>query len=427
MQAFVDRHRSRVPMALIPTASDGAEADAPPLPYRWAMLGGVWLLYFSFGMTVASVAPLVQVIETDLGISHASMGLILGAWPLIYIASSAPCGVLLDRFGPRRMLFLALLIVALSTALRGLSTSPVELFLSVLVFGIGGPLVSAGAPKVISLWFTGKDRGLAVGIYYTGNALGGAAALSLTNSVMMPLFGNDWHMVFLANACFILGAGFVWLFISAHADSREMERKLAAEEKPPFFEVFFELIRDPFVRTVLIMAVFILGFNHGLNNWMPTILQGYGMDAKSAGYWASLPTYVGIFSALIIPRLATKERRFAILAVVMVAAAATTLLIYSGTMPWLGIGLVFQGMCRSALTAIAILILMDMGQGRSKHVGAASGLYFSAGEIGGALGPMSIGIVADRTGNFDAPLMMMLGVSVILMILLARLRFLSRR
>lgn len=413
-------------MALIPTASDGADADAPPLPYRWTMLGGVWLLYFSFGMTMASVAPLVQIIETDLDISHSAMGLVLGAWPLIYIAASAPCGALLDRFGPRRMLFLGLLVVAASAALRGLSNSPVELFFSVLVFGIGGPLISAGAPKVISLWFSGKDRGFAVGIYYTGNALGGVTALSLTNSVMMPYFDNDWHAVFLTYAAFVVCAAFVWLVISSHADSREMERKLAAEHKPPFMEVFFELIRDPFVRTILIMAVFILAFNHGLNNWMPTILQSYGMDAKSAGYWASLPTFVGIFSALIIPRLATKERRFAILAAVMLAAAATTLLIYSGTMPWLGLGLIFQGMCRSALTAIAILILMDMGQGRSKHVGAASGLYFSAGEIGGALGPMSIGLLADTTGDFDAPLLMMFGVSIILMILLARLRFLSR-
>lgn len=414
-------------MALMPTTSAGEEADVPPLPYRWAMLGGVWLLYFSFGMTVASVAPLVQIIEADLGINHATMGLVLGAWPLIYIASSAPCGALLDRFGPRRMLFLGLLVVALSTALRGLSNSPVELFFSVLVFGIGGPLISAGAPKVISLWFSGKDRGLAVGIYYTGNALGGVAALSLTNSVFMPFFDNDWHTVFLAYSVFILGAASVWLVISGHPDSREMERKLAAEHKPPFLKVFLELIRDPFVQTVLVMAVFILGFNHGLNNWMPTILQGYGMDAKSAGYWASLPTFVGIFSALIIPRLATKERRFAILGIVLVAAAATTLLIYSAIMPWMGMGLVLQGMCRSALTAIAILILMDMGQGRSEHVGAATGLYFSAGEIGGALGPMSIGLLADRTGDFDAPLLMMFGVTIILLLLLARLRFLSRQ
>jgi len=414
-------------MALIPTASASADADAAPLhPYRWMMLAGVWLLYFSFAMTVTSIAPLVQVIEADIGIGHATMGTVLGAWPMIYIAASAPCGALLDRFGPRRMLFLALLVVALSAALRSLSTSYIELFLSVVVFGIGGPVVSAGAPKVISLWFSGKDRGLAVGIYYTGNAFGGIFALSLTNSIMMPLLGNDWRNVMLAYAAFALCAGLIWLGITAHPASHDMERRLAASEKPPFFQVFFELIKNPMVRTILTMAIFILFFNHGLNNWMPTILQSYGMDAARAGYWASLPTGVGAISALIIPRLATGDRRFPIMAGVLVAAALTTLLIYSATMPWLGAGLILQGICRSAMTAIAILILMDMDQGKSHHVGAASGLYFSAGEIGGALGPMSIGVLADVTKGFAVPLFVMTGVSVVLMLLLARLRYLMR-
>ena len=417
-----------IPMALIPTASASSDADAtPPHPYRWMMLAGVWLLYFSFAMTVASMAPLVQVIEADIGIGHATMGTILGAWPVIYIAASAPCGALLDRFGPRRMLFLAMLVIALSGALRSLSTSYIELFLSVLVFGIGGPVVSAGAPKVISLWFSGKDRGLAVGIYYTGNAFGGIFALALTNSVMMPLLGDDWRNVMLAYAAFALCAGLIWLAISSHPASRDMEIRLAAEHKPPFFQVFLELIQNPVVRIILTMAIFILFFNHGLNNWMPTILQSYGMDATRAGYWASLPTGIGAISALIIPRLATAELRFTILALVLTAAALTTLMIYAGTMPWLGIGLILQGVCRSAMTAIAILILMDMDHGKSQHVGAATGLYFSAGEIGGALGPMSIGVLADITEGFRVPLFMMTGVSVVLMALLARLRYLTNR
>ena len=71
--------------------------------------------------------------------------------------------------------------------------------------------------------------------------------------------------------------------------------------------MFFELIKNPLVRTILTMAIFILFFNHGLNNWMPTILQSYGMDSTQAGYWASLPTAIGALSALIIPRLATGE------------------------------------------------------------------------------------------------------------------------
>ena len=53
------------------------EADAAH-PYRWAILLGVWLVYFSFGVTTVSMAPLVPHIVRDLGMSYAEMGFVLG-------------------------------------------------------------------------------------------------------------------------------------------------------------------------------------------------------------------------------------------------------------------------------------------------------------------------------------------------------------
>ncbi|MDA0340224.1 MAG: MFS transporter [Proteobacteria bacterium] len=89
-------------------------AAVPPVDpthhaYRWVMLGGVWLIYCSFGVTVASIAPLVPAITQDLGLSFSAMGTVLGAWPFVYIGASLPCGMLLDRIGPAKALFLAAL------------------------------------------------------------------------------------------------------------------------------------------------------------------------------------------------------------------------------------------------------------------------------------------------------------------------------
>jgi hypothetical protein len=39
---------------------------------RWWMLLGVWLLYLSFGLNIAALAPLVPVIESDLGMNHST-------------------------------------------------------------------------------------------------------------------------------------------------------------------------------------------------------------------------------------------------------------------------------------------------------------------------------------------------------------------
>jgi len=56
-----------------------SEATLPDIvyathPYRWVVLAGVWLAYACFGMTVASLAPLMQPITRDLAISDSAMG-----------------------------------------------------------------------------------------------------------------------------------------------------------------------------------------------------------------------------------------------------------------------------------------------------------------------------------------------------------------
>ena len=72
-------------MAVAPTLSDESETDAPPHPYRWVMLAGVWLLYFAFAASIASIAPLVYRVMLDLGMNRAEMGTVLAAWQLLLL------------------------------------------------------------------------------------------------------------------------------------------------------------------------------------------------------------------------------------------------------------------------------------------------------------------------------------------------------
>ena len=413
-------------MALAPNATDDNVAE-PPHPYRWAMLWGVWLLYFAFALAIASMAPLVYKLMADLNMHRGEMGTVLAAWQLTYIFCSVPCGGLLDRFGPRRMMFVSVLVIAASVALRGIASDYVTLLLAVMVFGLGGPLISSGAPKVVSLWFAGKERGLAMGIYFTGNATGGIVAVALTNSVFLPAVGGDWRDLMSVFALFVIAIGVVWMAISAHPASRDMEAKLSAEVKRRSRDVFLELVCDPVVRLVLLMGLFILFFNHGMNHWLPDLLRSYGMTPSEAGYWAAIPTLFGMVASLSLPRMATPDKRFAILLGLFLCAAAATLMVWSAAGPLLAIGLVLQGMCRGAMTSISILLLIESGDGNTSRVGAASGLYFSVGEVGGVLGPMSMGVLAHATGDFDASLFMMFGVACLLMLILFRLRTVQGR
>ena len=390
------------------------------------MLAGVWLVYFSFGALVASMAPLVAPITAELSISHGAMGTVLGAWPLVYIASSLPAGALIDRMGPRRSIMLCTVLITLSGALRGVADDYLSMFFAVAVFGLGGPLISIGAPKVVSLWFEGKERGLAMGFYISGPAIGSIMSLSLTNSVLMPFFDGDWRAVMLVYAGVSIVCGLLWVLVSSHLASRAMERRIAAEPRRPQFQVFGQLLTEPVVRLILVMSIGTFAFNHGLNNWLPEILRTGGMAAATAGYWASIPSAVGIFAALAIPRFATAQRRILILGLLIAAAGVATMLLHLSAGPLLALGLMCQGVSRGAMMAVLILVLVESRGVDSRNAGAAGGLFFSAAEVGGVLGPVLVGTIHDLTGGFAASLYMMTVICAILLALLARLRVFTR-
>ena len=325
-----------------------------------------------------------------------------------------PAGALLDRFGFGRVLFGAVLLIALSGALRSFADGHLSLFLAVGVFGLGGPLVSIGGPKLITRHFAASDHGFAMGIYTTGPVVGGIVALSLTNSLVMPLLDHDWRAVLQLYAGVTFVIALAWFAIGGNegrSDGGGVERQDASQ-----LAVFARLLRLRVVQLTLLMGIGIFFFNHALNNWLPEILRAGGMDAVRAGHWAAIPTAVGIVGALTIPRLATGSRRLGIMVVLALCAGVATLFIPASG--WiLALGLVLQGIARGAMMAVALMILMGAKEIGPRLMGAAGGLFFTAAEIGGVLGPLTVGWLAERSGGFTAPLWMLFGDCVILILL----------
>ena len=391
-------------------------------PLRWVVLAGVWLAYYCFGLTIVTLAPLVAEISTDLGLSRSQMGVVLGAWQLVYIGSAIPLGILLDRTGVRRGLMFAFIMIAVSVVLRSQAVGYASLFLAVAVFGLGGPLVSVGAPKTISLWFEGRGRGMAMGIYMTAPMLGSMAGLSLTNGLFMPLMDGDWRAVMLLYAGFIVASGLIWWLITANPDCKRVEREYTAEPGGSQKENFQRLIRIPAFQIVLAMSIGIFFCNHSMNNWLPEILRSKGIDATTAGYMASVPVVFSVLSSLAIPRLAVPKRRVWILGVLFIGFGVSSIMLQVNDGLWLTLGLIAQGIARGSAMTLSILVLLDIPGVGTERAGVAGGMFFSAAEIGGVGGPLLIGVASDLSGGFSASLYMLTGMSVVLLFLLLTLR-----
>ena len=130
----------------------------------WLAVGGVCGVYFTFGLTIGVMAPLVDEISADLDLSRSTMGSILGAWALIYIFTSIPAGAFVDRVGLRGSMTVGGLSIAATLFLRSLAGDALSLFGAVAVFGIGGPLVSIAMPKLVASLFEEDQRRLPTGL-----------------------------------------------------------------------------------------------------------------------------------------------------------------------------------------------------------------------------------------------------------------------
>ncbi len=368
--------------------------------YRWVILAITWLLYAAFGLNMRSIPPVVTPMLADLKMSYGEMGLILGSWQLVYIPVSIIAGIAIDRWGIRKALLAGALIMALSEGVRYFATGFATLLPTVALFGIGGPLISIGAPKVVSIWFKGNDRATAVGIYTTAPWIGGLFAIGATNSLVMPLTGYSWRLVFvLYGGLTALFALVWWIF----ARDRQAENPGASSLK----SAFARLLRMSKVRMVLFAGLLVLLIDHGYSHWLPKMLENGGISSQAAGFTASVPLIAAIPAVFLIPRLVPRHSRGRFLALLAFLTSAG-LVISATASSWLLIaGLVLYGLTTPALLPMLMLILMDEPQVGSENMGLAGGLFFAVAEIGGFSGPLLMGVTVDATGGF------LLGVSLL--------------
>ena len=390
------------------------------------MLALGWLAYCAFGMAVGSLAPLVSPIMGDLGLSSARMGLVLGVWQLVYVFTAIPLGVAVDRLGVRRSVALALAVIILSLLLRAAATSFWTLLASVALFGVGGPVVSIGVPKIVAEWFPPRERGRAAGFYTTAPTIGAVVVLATAAGALLRAVGS-WRLVMLVYAVAGCAALLLWTlgYRDPPAPGDPPAAGAPAARPAPVARVrgrWLVLLREPNMRLLLVLSVGTFAVNHGLNAWQPTYLEEAGFHLAAAGRWTAVGTLCGLLTALIVPGLSRPGARRTALAVLLLAAAAGLAgmsALHSG--PLLAASWV-TAMARAPVLPLMMLLLMEQPGVGARHLGLGAGLLFAAAEIGGFGGPALLGAVRDLAGGLAPAMLGMAAVSLLMIVTILRVR-----
>ncbi len=388
-------------------------------PYRWVIFGAMCNVYFAFGIILLAIPPMATAVRADLGVSRSVLGFALGAWALLYIVTATPAGRIIDRIGVRRAITIGSLLIATSATVQSVAQNAAMLWLAIGIIGVGGPLISLSAPKLVGDWFTdGRERAKAVGFYTSAPAIGGLFALALTNSVLVPVFGG-WREVLAFEAALNLMAAATWWIVSRRAPSAPGAGPVAAARLPAW-AASKALIAAPGVRLAMLLGIGAFFITQGLAAWLPDMLEEHsGLSSASASNWAAASLAIGIVARLAVPGLARPERRSLVLHAVMAAlAVAMVVMAFGPTGSHVPAALVIG--LRSTLNSLVILVLMEADQVTSANAGLAYGLWFSAVEVGGASGPPIVGAFGDADVGYTGALVAMAAMLAVMMYVLFR-------
>jgi MFS transporter, CP family, cyanate transporter len=144
---------------------------------------------------ILAVSPLLPEIHRSLHLNETLVGA-LGGLPVFLLAAAAiPGSLLISRIGARRALIAGLLVIAVSSALRGAGPSILALFAATFVLGVGIAVSQPALPTLVRQWAP-RNVGLATAVYSNGFLIGEILAAGLTVPLILPLAANHWEVAF---------------------------------------------------------------------------------------------------------------------------------------------------------------------------------------------------------------------------------------
>jgi predicted MFS family arabinose efflux permease len=288
-----------------------AQPHDPKLPEVEGALARRMFIIFAFAYVIsygmrAINAVIAPELIRDLQLSSGQLGLLASAYFLTFAVMQLPVGILLDRFGPRRVDALLMLMTALGACLFAVADSFALLWLARAIIGIGVSACLMAAVQAYALYFKPHLQGsMSSWMLMAGSV--GAVLVTTPVYYVMPLVG--WRGVFLivAVACVFASAALWWGLPRLPFPGKGQP---IADLIPGFKQIF----SHPHFWRIAPLAGFVQGgFMAFSGLWMgPWLTKVQGLSGDAAAqvlFWFSISLMSGYFvTGLLSRRLSLKGK-----------------------------------------------------------------------------------------------------------------------
>ena len=297
-------------MTSVPSAAIGREIRAISL----VGFGHFLSHFYMFGLV-----PLFVAISADLNVTNLQLGAILTAYNVATGVLQTPMGILVDKFGARRVLIGGLFVTSAAFGLSGFTSSYWELLALFFVAGAGNSVFHPADYVILTASVDESRQGRAYSMHSFGGSLGTAAGPAVMVILMTQ---TDWRaaLIIAGSVGVLLSLVFVFSGDTLREDAATKQK--TRSETP---------LRSMINRSVVLLFLFYVltsSANIGLTAFAPIYLPAlYDVTVGTAAYILSVLLFSNALGTLFGGWLADKTPRHDLVLVVSFSIYAMLLAI----------------------------------------------------------------------------------------------------
>lgn len=200
----------------------------PSAFHAWLVLIAASLMFFYTFIQMNMLNPIDSIIMHDFHFNASHLGSMSSMYFYGNFLLLFPAGLLLDRFSPRKILFVALLVASISMFTFAYSTTFWGASISRVFQGFSGSFAFLGAIRVVSRWFPPKKLALASGCIVTLAMLGGMVAQTPIASLSIAI---GWrHTLMWFGVLGVILTVFEWIIVRDYPSNYALSSASGAKD-----------------------------------------------------------------------------------------------------------------------------------------------------------------------------------------------------
>ncbi|MEM6913232.1 MAG: MFS transporter [Pseudomonadota bacterium] len=392
--------------------------------WRWVLLGLVSLIFLvSTGGAFSTLGVLLPAMVEDLGWSWTQAGSGFTVLALTTGLSSTLPAYTISRLGIRLTYLTGGITIGLGFAGLALTNGVAVYLAAAALVGVGYTQIGAvAAVKLLSGWFVGR-RSFAIGVFFTGGALGSVLGPIVASSYLTFLgsWRACWALLTILILCLCAAAALLVRERQDSLDTDENETGDQSDTEPGRDWTLAEALRTPQYSVIILALTMTLLGALTMNSWQVTHMQNLGVSAQIAAGALSAHALFNALSrglgGIFIDRIGAKWMLASGLAAGVVGMAA---LAYAKNPVLIALYAFGDGYSFGIVTfATTILLLEYYGV---KNNPAILGFLNLVSTIA-MVGPIVAGRIGDVTAGFSV---VFNGIAVLMMIPLALVVFMPK-